>query len=420
MALSSAHVHDLVVMPVGARCFNGLRTCQEEQQLMNHSAPARALSAAFAAVCVMAAPGETWAASTAIRLDQAGWETTGDVKFIRMEGFPQGILAIKRGAAVLKGHGFGNGTIEFDARFDPQDMDLPAIRFHRRDADNAEEFYLRPDSDCPAANDCVQYTPVFKGRMTWDMYPEYQAAAPISLTTWNHVRLVIGERRMNVFINGQSAPALSVARLQGEADEGGIEFKGPASFANLTLSDNTEGKPAATDGRSVQEDPRFMRRWLVTEPLASAHEFPAGLDAFPRAAESFAPMTADENGLVNLNRRFGPPTGAPSAFVWLKSTVRSTRAQNKHVAFGWLRQAAVFVNGQQVFKDDNFYYPATARREPDGRLSLENGGFELPLRAGDNEIDVLIGNSFPQSKTHYGWGFKMRFDDLDGIALDGS
>ena len=178
-----------------------------------------------------------------------------------MESFPQGILAIKRGAAVLKGHGFANGTIEFDARFDPKDMDLPTIRFHRRDADNAEEFYLRPDSECPAANDCIQYTPVFKGRMTWDMYPEYQAAAPISLTTWNHVRLVIDGRRMNVFINGQNTPALSVARLQGEADEGGIEFEGPASFANLTLSDSIEGKPAAADGRSCQQDPRFVRRW---------------------------------------------------------------------------------------------------------------------------------------------------------------
>lgn len=150
------------------------------------------------------------------------------------------------------------------------------------------------------------------------------------------------------------------------------------------------------------------------------HDFPAGLDAIRRAAGSFAPMTADENGLVNLNRQFGPPTGAPPAVVWLKAIVRSTRAQNKHVTFGWLRQAAVFLNGRQVFKDDNFYYPATARREPDGRLSLENGGFELPLRPGDNEIEVVIGNSFPQSKTHYGWGFKMRFDDLDGIALDGS
>jgi len=386
---------------------------------MNHSVPARALGAAFTALCVFAAPGQTWAASTAIRLDPAGWETTGDVKFIRMEGFPQGILAIKSGTAVLKGHEFGNGTIEFDTRFNSLDTDVPTIRFHRRDAENAEEFYLRSDSDCPAANDCIQYTPVFKGRMTWDMYPQYQAGAPISLTTWNHVRLVIDERRMNVFINGQNRPALSVARLQGEGDTGGIEFQGPASFANLTLSNSTEGKWADTDDGPAQRDPRFVRRWFVAEPMATVHDFPASLDTIPRAAGSFAPMTADENGLVNLNRRFGPPTGAPSAAVWLKAVVRSTRAQHKHVAFGWLRQAAVFLNGKQVFKDDNFYYPATARREPDGRLSLENGGFDLPLRIGENEIEVVIGNSFPQGKTHYGWGFEMRFDDLDGVTLDG-
>ncbi len=295
----------------------------------------------------------------------------GDVKFIRMEGFPQGILAIKKGAAVLKGHGFDNGTIEFDARFDPQDMDLPTIRFHRRDADNAEEFYLRPDSDCPAANDCVQYTPVFKGRMTWTCTWSTEVAAPISLTTWNHVRLVIDKRRMNVFINGQDKPALSVARLQGEADEGGIEFKG---LRKLRQPDavGQHGRQADDCRRRASRDPRLCDDGSSPRALATAHDFPRKPDTIPRAAGSFVPMTADESGLVNLNRRFAGP--AHRARRPALSCGRRVRRTSTSRSDGFARPRSS--QRRQVFKDDNFYYPATARRDPDGRLSLENGGFD--------------------------------------------
>ena len=39
-----------------------------------------------------------------------------------------------------------------------------------------------------------------------------------------------------------------------------------------------------------------------------------------------------------------------------------------------------------------------ARKFPDGRCSLENGAFTLPLEAGDNEVAVAIANNF------FGWG----------------
>jgi hypothetical protein len=68
-------------------------------------------------------------------------------------------------------------------------------------------------------------------------------------------------------------------------------------------------------------------------------------------------------------------------------------------------------NGQPVFADKNLYMPKEARKEPDGRCSLQNGSFLLPLKTGDNEVAVAIANNF------YGWGLMMHLDDLKGIRL---
>jgi hypothetical protein len=115
---------------------------------------------------------------------------------------------------------------------------------------------------------------------------------------------------------------------------------------------------------------------------------------------------------VNVSRVYGLPLPRPSrAVVWLKTTIHSDSAQQKHVELGWAREIVVYVNGQLVFADKNLYMPPEARKTPDGRLSLENGSLMLPLRAGDNEVAIAIVNNF------YGWGLKMRMDDVKGLLL---
>jgi hypothetical protein len=109
---------------------------------------------------------------------------------------------------------------------------------------------------------------------------------------------------------------------------------------------------------------------------------------------------------------YGLPVTRPArSLTWLKTTISSTKSQSKKAAFGWAREVWVFVNGQRVYADKNLYQPPTARKPPDGRLSLQNGSFVLPLNAGDNEIAVAIANNF------YGWGLILRLEDLEGLQL---
>ena len=346
------------------------------------------------------------------------WQANGDIAFVPTEGFPEGLLTVKSGGAVLKGITFGDGTIEYDIKESTEGAGIPGIRFRQRVPDTDEQLYLRPSPNCPPSNDCVQYAPVTHGLLLWDVYPEYQASAPVRETGWNHVKLLISGRRMNVYVNGETTPSLEVGRLEGDALEGAIDLRGAATFANVTVIPGAVGGlspvPVAdpTDG-----DPKFIRNWLVSPayPLETGRD-PIFAD-LPES-DSWQRVSAERRGLVNLSRLYGSPTmDSAGAVVWLKTTLKSDQVQEKHVSLGWARQIWIYVNGNLVFSDKNFYYPEAARRAPDGRLSLENGSFNLPLRKGTNEIAIVLSNIFPQGHSHYGWGLELHLDDLSGLKM---
>ena len=352
-----------------------------------------------------------------ISLTPERWQTSGKVDFVPTEGFPLGLLKMADGSAVAKGLKFANGTIEYDAKL--LDDGFAAIRFRRKDPDTAEIFYLRPDTDCPAANDCIQYVPRMHGVWPWEMYPEYQASAPVLVGHWNHVKLVVSGRRMNVYINRTTSPTLVVGQLEGDALEGGIELAGPAEFANLTVTTGeTSGLSPLPSTDPTARDRRLVRDWEVS----TARGLPAGvspdLTQMPADAAMWRKIAVERHGLVNLSRLYGSPTDkATTATAWLRTTIRSDRVQTKHVSFGFLHQARVYVNGEPVFSKDNLYYPASSRMTPDGRLSLENGSFALPLRKGDNQIAIALGNTLGVGHMHYGWGLELRLDDTVGIEV---
>jgi hypothetical protein len=71
----------------------------------------------------------------------------------------------------------------------------------------------------------------------------------------------------------------------------------------------------------------------------------------------------------------------------------------------------VFVNGRFLYVDKNLY-GQPIMKEPDGRCSVENASFILPLNAGNNELLIGVANDF------YGWGIIARLDSMEGIAID--
>jgi hypothetical protein len=348
----------------------------------------------------------------------SAWEANGNATFIAREAFPNGILQVtsesEKGFVALKDGHFDNGTIEFDIK--PIGEEFPGIRFHQKDGDTADMLYFRVSPDCPAAQDCLQYVPIVKGRVLWDMYPQYQAPAPFRENEWNHIRLVISGKRMNVYVNRQVEPSLRVAHLEGNEGMGTIALEGTAYYANMTISPGvTDGLPGEAPPDPAATDHRYLLRWQRTNPVAMTDTAHPGPSSMPPPSAHWQDVVADDGGLINLSRYNTPILkGTPPQLIWLRTTLHSDRDQTRRVSVGWLREIWVFANGDPVFSGKNLYNVKGERRAPDGRLSLENDGFDLPLHKGDNKIVVAIDDNTPDMRGFYGWGFMMRLDQTAG------
>src|SRR3954451_2754233 len=172
------------------------------------------------------------------------WQTKENAEFLRQLGFFHGLMRLNSGNALLTGTTFGDGTIEFDVNTIGRVS--PGIAFRQKDDDNFELLYLRPDPACPAFRACMQYAPQTHGVLLWDLFPQYQTRAPLRENGWNHIKMVVSGRRMNVFVNDATSPTLEVGRLEGDAMQGGLRLQGPGTFANMVIT------PDAVNGLSPE------------------------------------------------------------------------------------------------------------------------------------------------------------------------
>jgi hypothetical protein len=379
------------------------------------SAAAIVLAAAIAIASVVVTTPSTAAhagAGTTIPFTPDRWALGDGITVIEHRGvqairIPQSQSRVE---ALLKDVTFTSGTIEFDVE-GTHPMG-PAIAFRRRDPRDLEMFYLRGRPTCATEVDCVQYAPFVKGVLLWDILPELQAPARYVPGQWNHVKLVVSGQRLKVFVNG-GAPALDVARLRGETSAGGIGFSGPGILANVKVTPNAvEGLDPAPGPDPTSTDRRFVRDWHVSPVVPLAEGAAPDLATRPMAAAGWSPLPAETGALVNITRRYGLPEGR--SLVWLRTSIRAAAKVEKRAAIGWNDEVWVFVNGKQVYADVNDYRKPELRKKPDGRLSLENGAFTLPLDAGDNEVIVGVANAF------FGWGLMLRLDDAAGVTLAAS
>ena len=337
------------------------------------------------------------------------WQTKENAEFLRQLGFFQGLMRLNSGNAALKDITFSDGTIEFDVN--TVGRGAPGIAFRQKDEGNFELLYLRPDPNCPAFRACIQYAPQTHGVLLWDLFPQYETRAQLRENGWNHIRMVVSGRRMNVFVNDAASPTLEVGRLEGDAMKGGLRLQGPGTFANMVIT------PDAVDGLSpepardpLEGDSGVVRNWRLSPFSALPNGKEPTYTDMPGASQEWKAIGTERNGLVNISREYGLPVHEPDrAIAWLKTTIRSDRKQTKKAAIGWTRELWVFVNGKLVYADKNFFESEGARKAPDGRCSLENGAFTLPLEAGDNEVAVAIANNF------FGWGLMLRLDDVEGV-----
>jgi hypothetical protein len=303
---------------------------------------------------------------------------------------------------------FQNGIIEYDII--PQDPFFSSLYFRRQDENETECVYLRVDRlTNPVAMDAIQYAGYNKGVNLWDLLPHYQAPVPdFKINSWNHIKLIVSGKQMVVYVNDRPLPVLEIPRLEGNTEQGGLAFDGAGYIANVVIRPNVlEGLPSREGFDPTYHDPRYLRNWLVSAPqlLPNGQELFSG--NLPKPETAWQSVAAERRGLVNLTRIFGKSDSR--RVIWLKVKLNVSIAQKRRMSLGFSDEVWVFINKEPLFVDKNIYIAPTMRKVPDGRISIDNASFDLPLKAGENELLIGVANDF------YGWGIIARLDSIDGI-----
>jgi hypothetical protein len=131
-------------------------------------------------------------------------------------------------------------------------------------------------------------------------------------------------------------------------------------------------------------------------------------DFLPNPETKWQVLQTERRGLLNLTRTFGK--SEQRRIVWLKVKIESALAHKKKVDFGFANDVWVFLNGKIAYVDKNLQARPIAK-EPDGRLSIENTSFVLPLIKGQNELLIGVANDF------FGWGVIARIETMNDLSI---
>ncbi len=348
--------------------------------------------------------------TTIIPLKADNWEfKPRTVEFIKYKSRSAMKLLSSEDIVVLKNFNFTNGTIEYD--MEPLDPQFTSIYFRWKNSKESECFYFRTrKAGNPKAEDAIQYAPEIDGVDLWDMLPHFQTNADFKKGVWNHVKLVISGKQLRAFVNDLKYPALEVPMLEGNVGSGTLAFDGQVIISNLKIMPNfVDGLSPEAGIDPTASDPNYIRKWLVSQPVTTAQNIDLSYENIPNTETGWENIFAERRGLINLTRKYGNTVG--KRLVWLKTNINSEKAQKKILHFGFSDEVCVFINGSSLYVDKNLFNTPMAKR-PDGRCSIENTSFKIPLKKGDNILMLGVDNFF------YGWGIVARLDDLKGVKLE--
>jgi hypothetical protein len=301
---------------------------------------------------------------------------------------------------------FENGIIEYDVAF-PQARAFIGIMFRVQDDLNYEEFYLRAhQSGNPDAN---QYSPVFGGVSAWQLYYGEGYGTPVKyqFDTWQHIKLAISGKYMDVYINNMEQPVM-FCELKRESKKGYLglsDFNSQNYFANLTVtpSDNIvlKGKPKPT----MTPEAGTVLSWEISNPLDEKH-LATVTSLKSIQASGWKKVNVEPTGTINIASvvTFAEETNTALARI----VVNSDKDQIKKFTFGFSDRVKVFCN------DKILYSGADEFQTRDYRFLGTIGYFDsvyLELKKGKNEIVFAVSENFG------GWGLKGKFEDLNGVTF---
>ena len=322
--------------------------------------------------------------------DSGAW-SWGDVEHRSTTHLGRACVVANGSAAVLADLSLAEGAIEIELCVG-RERAFHGLVWRARDEENYESFFVRPHQ--VGNPDAVQYTPVFNGISSWQLYhgPGFWAPIAFRLDEWFRIRVVFQRARAEICVGDLDTPAL-VSELKAAIEPGhvGLLVGGP----DVHLSEFSYDAAAGLRGPAPalpQPPSGVLRDWEVS-------------DAFPEderedalgGARIWTPLASEPSGLVNLARVQGMVDRRNTVIA--RTTIYSPRPQTQRVELGFSDRALVFLNRRLLYDGDDTY------RSRDYRFLGSIGWYDalhLPLEEGANELAVAVSEDFG------GWGVQAR------------
>ena len=354
----------------------------------------------------------------AVPPDSPRWELEGEAKPAEYLG--RKCLLLDGGGATLKDFEMRDGVVDADVAVANAPRGFFGIQF-RIAGDDAEWVYLRPhQSGYP---DAIQYTPVLKTGLNWQIYsgPGFTAPVDIPRETWFHIRLEVAGAQGKFFVKDMEKPVLVMNDLKSGIQKGQVAL---AVLTGATYFSNFEVR-TTPDAAWVRHEPAMppgtLTKWSISPALdALARNLERPLSADEARAMKWQPVEAEPPGVVVLYRyreaphprvsfqsdfstRLQPQPG--TKVVYARTTIDSDRDRVRKLEIGYSDDVSVFVNGRILWRGRS----AQAFRDPRflGIVNPENDAVYLPLKKGSNELVLAV------SELGGGWGFICRLADVE-------
>ncbi len=318
-------------------------------------------------------------------------------------------IQLSGGMAELRNSDFQNGVISFDIAMEEK-RGFAGVYFRWND-NNAEYFYLRPHMSGKA--DANQYTPRFNGLTGWQLYhsPRFSTPTTYKFDEWMHVRLVVKNNAMDVYIDSEE-PVLHVDNMLGPKEAGSIRFVGAAQnfhVSNVQVSSDNSVETIGTAAERAELPGNLVQTFSVGSTAVPAGDVEAHARLAERLMEGqvWQTLDIDESGSANLARISGRSPEANTLLV--RKILRADAAKTVRFQYGFSDRVTVFLNGRAIAYGDDTYQTRDYRHL--GTVGLYDSVF-LPLDAGENELVFAVTESFG------GWAIKAAFDPVDGVSVE--
>ncbi len=335
------------------------------------------------------------------------WEFSGKYTLEEYKG--QSAVRLSNSQACLPDVSFKDGIIEYDVAFTPNRGFLGAM-FRMQDKKNYEEYYMRAHQS--GNPDAMQYTPVYNGSSGWQLYSGdgYSTAHHYRFQEWTHVKLVIADQQMEVFIDNMNVPVLHAFDLKREPAAGFVgiyTFIKDAYFANFTYQsvDNPTIKSAPKSVLTAEAG--TVTQWQVSNAFGSKQlEGQTELSKDFQRGLKWQTLESEPSGTVDLAQVSA--VSEETNTIVAKFTVNSDQKQIKPLDIGYSDVVTVFVNGKAIYGGQRIF------RSRDYRYLGTIGYFDtiyLPLNKGNNEVWLAV------TERMGGWGVRARFPDNQNLAI---